>query len=253
MQQSSILTKAKPPCTFLWNYSWPFFVILVPHGVPAAQAGILHPKVGLRASHSYRLERTGRGLRTGHSVELALLLQRMQIMVSTSAARFGDFSPFGLLFEPFGDKNFALATWQFGYFFVNLSGSLVSTEFLVWQEILQRGSELRNPLDNTRIFTMSGIRRPRFESHSKVQYRSLGVRNNLWLFQYLQAPHTSKKQSLSLSKTPIQGFERRGYPQQGRWSKKSGVKFPKFKARDHFLALSNKKSVTFKICEFQSW
>ena len=36
----------------------------------------------------------------------------------------------------------------------------------------------------------------------------------------LQAPHTSKRQSLSLSKTPIQGVERRGYTQQRRWSKK---------------------------------
>ena len=35
---------------------------------------------------------------------------------SSSAARFGDLSPFGLLFEPFGDQYFALVTWQFGYF-----------------------------------------------------------------------------------------------------------------------------------------
>ena len=35
----------------------------------------------------------------------------------------------------------------------------------------------------------------------------------------LQAPQMSKKQSLSSSKTPIQGVERQGYPQQGRWSK----------------------------------
>ena len=30
----------------------------------------------------------------------------------------------------------------------------------------------------------------------------------------LQAPHTSKRQSLLLIKTPIQGVERRGYPQE---------------------------------------
>ena len=33
-----------------------------------------------------------------------------------SAARFDNLSPFGLLFEPFGDQYFALATWQFGFF-----------------------------------------------------------------------------------------------------------------------------------------
>ena len=33
----------------------------------------------------------------------------------SSAARFGDLEPFGLLFEPFGDKYFALATKKFGY------------------------------------------------------------------------------------------------------------------------------------------
>ena len=36
----------------------------------------------------------------------------------------------------------------------------------------------------------------------------------------LQAPHTSKRQLLSSSKTLIQGVERRGYSQQGRWPKK---------------------------------
>ena len=36
----------------------------------------------------------------------------------------------------------------------------------------------------------------------------------------LQAPQTSKRQLLSSSKTPIQGIQRRGYPQLGRWSNK---------------------------------
>ena len=36
--------------------------------------------------------------------------------VKISAARFRDLSPFGQLFEPFGDQHFAMATWQFGYF-----------------------------------------------------------------------------------------------------------------------------------------
>ena len=34
----------------------------------------------------------------------------------SSAARFGNLSPFRLLFEPFGDQYFALAAWQFGKF-----------------------------------------------------------------------------------------------------------------------------------------
>ena len=33
-----------------------------------------------------------------------------------SAARFGDLLPFGLLFQPFGDQYFDLATWEFGDF-----------------------------------------------------------------------------------------------------------------------------------------
>ena len=36
--------------------------------------------------------------------------------VIDSAARFGNLSPFGLLFQPFGDQYFALATWEFGDF-----------------------------------------------------------------------------------------------------------------------------------------
>ena len=36
--------------------------------------------------------------------------------VDTSAARFGNLYPFGLLFELFGDRYFALATLKFGYF-----------------------------------------------------------------------------------------------------------------------------------------
>ena len=37
---------------------------------------------------------------------------------------------------------------------------------------------------------------------------------------WLQAPQTSKSQSVSLSKTPIQGVQRQVDPQQGRWSNK---------------------------------
>ena len=36
-----------------------------------------------------------------------------------SAARFGDLSPFGRLFEPFGDQNFVLGTLKFGDFLGN--------------------------------------------------------------------------------------------------------------------------------------
>ena len=42
-----------------------------------------------------------------------------------------------------------------------------------------------------------------------------------WLWP--QAPHMSRRQFLSLSKTPIQGVERREYPQEGRWSKNFAV------------------------------
>ena len=37
-------------------------------------------------------------------------------MDDTSAGRFGDLEPFGLLFEPFGDQYFDLAILKFGYF-----------------------------------------------------------------------------------------------------------------------------------------
>ena len=45
--------------------------------------------------------------------ELNKISKRQQII---SATRLGNLLPFGLLFEPFGNQYFALATWQFGYF-----------------------------------------------------------------------------------------------------------------------------------------
>ena len=40
----------------------------------------------------------------------------INLAIRNSAARFGDLSPFGRLFVPFGDQNFDLATFRFGDF-----------------------------------------------------------------------------------------------------------------------------------------
>ena len=46
---------------------------------------------------------------------LCLIAKEMEQEVTmTSAARFGDLLPFGLLFQPFGDQYFDLATWKYG-------------------------------------------------------------------------------------------------------------------------------------------
>ena len=50
------------------------------------------------------------------SVNFLDTVSLLLLVVIISAARFGDLSPFGLLFQPFGDQYFALATWEFGNF-----------------------------------------------------------------------------------------------------------------------------------------
>ena len=47
--------------------------------------------------------------------------------MGNSAARFGDLSPFGRLFEPFGDQYFSLATLKFGYFLGYFSIIVIKT------------------------------------------------------------------------------------------------------------------------------
>ena len=51
--------------------------------------------------------------------------------LTSSAARFGNLSPFGLLFEPFGNQYFALATWQFGYF-LGYFWKIVKRTYAIW-------------------------------------------------------------------------------------------------------------------------
>ena len=51
------------------------------------------------------------------SVNFLDTVSLLLLVVIISAARFGDLAPFGLLFQPFGDQYFDLATWEFGDFF----------------------------------------------------------------------------------------------------------------------------------------
>ena len=60
-----------------------------------------------------------------------------------SSARFGNLSPFGLLFEQFGGQYFALETWQFGYFlgyFWKIVKKLIKPVFsIIFRALMEAG------------------------------------------------------------------------------------------------------------------
>ena len=49
-------------------------------------------------------------------LNLCLFVYFIKQVMTGSAAKFGNWSPFGLLFEQLATKFWALATWHFGYF-----------------------------------------------------------------------------------------------------------------------------------------
>ena len=95
--------------------------------------------------------------------------------VRISAARFGDLSPVGLLFEPFVDQYFALATLKFGYFLGYFSKIVIKTclnRFLAWfSELWCRY-----------FWILGGLWCRSFEIFKLLWCRSFGVFKNLVTF-----------------------------------------------------------------------
>ena len=93
----------------------------------------------------------------------------------SSAARFGDLSPFGRLFEPFGDQYFSLATLKFGYFLGYFSIIVIKTclnRFLAWfSELWCRC-----------FWILGGLWCRSFEIFKLLWCRSFGVFKNLATF-----------------------------------------------------------------------
>ena len=71
---------------------------------------------GLDSSSRSSLTSAGVGFQVGPSPCPDARDPSCRLSAEISAARFGDLSPFGLLFQPLGNQYFALATWKFGNF-----------------------------------------------------------------------------------------------------------------------------------------